>query len=564
MKKLTTLLAASFCAVAFAQPQLAIDSMEINTLKANIYSDGGIWSLKTFDDSTHKTLLFTDGFWIGGYDGTTLHQSAQTYRQAGYDFVPGPISNDPSAITKYDKVYRVNLQTLTDFKNGTTQGIPQEIAEWPAHGDPNMGEAYYLAPFVDVNNDGNYNPADGDYPKIKGDEAIYTIFNDDNARTGVYTRENANPLGVEIHCLTYAYRTGGIEDSVLYREYRVINRSNTIYTNAYLSIWADFDLGNARDDLAGTHIPANSIYCYNADGDDEGPNGFGSNLASCGIRMLQGPPADYFDGIDNDKDGCVDGVRDANGNCISENPATGVREQILLSGSMYFNNNFAPQGNPNTPLDFYNYMNSLWKDGNNLIIETPSGFGSVQNGDGYVSSNTGTASKYIYPGNSYDTIGAYEPSTPTNWFESPNNSNDKRILANAGPFTLEAGEEFKIVTAYVWSRKPGHANSLPAIVNKLSYLDTVYNNPPARTVGLNAYQTTQHYLVSYDAASGTWLITNNDKSTLSFEVYSTTGQLMTRFKVDSDTKLEILTDGFAKGVYLLVETKTGQTQKITR
>lgn len=564
MKKLATLLTASAATLAFAQPQLAIDSMEINTLKASIYSDGGIWSLETFDDSIHKTLLFADGFWIGGMDGTTLHQSAQTYRQSGYDFVPGPISNDPSAISKHDKVYRINLQTLSDFKNGITQGIPSEIANWPAHGDTNMGEAYYLAPFVDVNNDGKYDPADGDYPKIKGDEAIYTIFNDDNTRTGAYTRENPNPLGVEIHCMTYGYKTGGIEDSILYREYRVINRSGTSYTDAYLSLWADFDLGNSWDDLIGTEISANSVYCYNADADDEGPYGFGTNLASCGIRMLQGPPAPYFDGIDNDKDGCIDGVRNASGTCIPENPSTGVREKILLSGSMYYNNSSSPQGNPNTPLDFYNYMNSLWKNGNNLIIESPSGFGSVQNGDGYVTSNLGTATRYMYPGNSYDSLGAYEPSVPLDWFESPSNQQDKRTLANAGPFTIDAGQEFTIATAYVWARKPGHTNSIPEIVNKLSYLDTNYNNQPARTVGLNAYKANINYQLSFNTASAEWAIANREDKNLGFEIYTTTGQLMKSFKVESHSKVTIPTQGFPKGVYLLVETKTGEAHKITR
>lgn len=564
MKKLATLLVASISTFVSAQPQLSIDSMEINTLKARIYSDGGIWSLETFDDSTHKTLLFTDGIWIGGYDGTTLHQSAQTYRQSGYDFIPGPISNDPSALSKYNKVYRVNLQTLTDFKNGVTQGIPQEIADWPAHGDTTMGEAYYLAPFVDVNNDGKFKPTDGDYPKIKGDEAIYTIFNDDNRRNSAYTRENANPLGVEIHCLTYAYKTGGVEDSILYRGYRVINRSNTTYTDAYLGIWADFDLGNARDDVAGTQVSANSIYCYNADSDDEGPNGFGSNLASCGIRILQGPPADYFDGIDNDKDGCIDGVRDANGNCIAENPATGLREQILLSGSMYYNNDFSPQGNPDTPMDFYNFMQSKWKNGNNLIIENPSGFGSAQNGDGYVANNMGAATRYFYPGNSYDTVGAYNPSSPTNWFESLSNSADKRTLANAGPFTLDAGQELKIVTAYIWTRQPGHANSIPAIVGKLSNLDGNYNNQPARTVGLNAYKAEQNYQLSYNPASAEWAITNGEGEKLSFALYSTTGQLVKQFQVDGNSRTIIPMAGFAKGVYLLVETKYGETHKITR
>lgn len=557
MKKLTTLTLVALGATSFAQ--LAVDSIEINTLKAHVYADGGIEEMQTFADSSYKNLLYADGLWLAGWDTNTntLHQSSQTYRQSVLEFTPGPVSNDPNASTKYNKVHRVNLQTLSDFKNGLTQGIPQEIADWPAHGDTNMGEAYYLAPFVDVNNDGHYVPADGDYPKIKGDEAIYTIFNDVNGRT------TGKGLGVEVHSIIYGYKTGGIEDSILFREYKIVNRSNKDYTDAYLSIFADFDLGNPTDDLAGTEISANSIYCYNADADDEGPWGFGQNLASCGMRMLQGPTATLFDGVDNDKDGCVDAVRNVSGNCIAES-LNGVREQILLSGSMYFNNTSGVQGNPGTPLDYYNYMKSLWKNGNNLIIETPSGFGSIQNGDGFVSSNTGTPTMYYYPGDSYDTIGAYEPSMPVSWFEAPNNQNDKRTLANAGPFSINAGQEFKITTAYVWARKPGHANSLPTIVNRLSNLDVAYNNQPVRSVGLNAYKVNTKYQLNFNQVSGMWAISNFENQELNFTLYTTTGQLMREFSVDSDSKLTVPTEGFAKGIYLLIESQSGETHKITK
>ncbi|WP_417611114.1 hypothetical protein [Owenweeksia hongkongensis] len=567
MKKLATLL--SICGIVFSTTsysQLAVDSIEINTLKARVYSDGGIEEMQTFDDTIYKPLLYADGLWLAGYETTNnvLHQSSQTYRQAGLDFVPGPVSNDPSPTTRWNKVYRVNLQTLTDFKNGNTQGIPQEIINWPAHGDTNMGEAYYLAPFVDVNSDGHYVPSDGDYPKIKGDEAIYTIFNDGNGRT--------NPvgigLGVEVHAMIYGYSTGGIEDSILFREYKIINRSNKDYTNTYLSVWADFDLGNSLDDLAGTEISANSIYTYNSDSVDEGPLGFGHNLVTCGLRMLQGPPAPLLDGIDNDKDGCVDGVKDANGNCITES-LNGVREQILLSGSMYYNNanffnNGDIQGNPNTSMHHYNFMRSKWKNGSNLVLENPSGFGSALNGDGFMPINMWPAFMYFYPGGSFDTTGAYEPSAPTDWFESPQNQHDKRTLANAGPFTFSEGQEFTVATAYIWSRDSNQLASFNGIIKRLQGLNNNYSNQPTRTVGINAYKTNSHYQLSFDANSAEWAITNDEDRNLSFALYTTTGQLMTSFNVDAGSKLSIPTEGFAKGVYLLVETKSGETHKITK
>lgn len=558
MRKITCcLLALPLFSVVHAQT-LAFDSLEVNTLKAHIYSDGGIWEMQTYDDSTYKNLLFADGIWIGGMDGTTLHQSAQTYRQNGLDFKPGPVSNDPNAFNKYNKIYKVNLQTLTDFKNGVTAGIPQEIADWPAHGDTTMGEAFYLAPFVDINQDGIYDPADGDYPQIKGDAAVYTIFNDAAGNT------SGTEMGLEIHCMMYGYKTGGIEDSILYKEYRIINRSITTYTDAFVSFFVDFDLGNHTDDLMGTNISANSIFCYNGDSDDEGPRGFGTNLATTGIRILKGPLADYFDGIDNDKDGCVDAVRDANGNCIAEDPATGIREQILLSGSMIYGNSPNAQGNPALPLEYYNYSRSLWKDGNNLIIETPSGFGNTGNGDGYVAGNTGTQTMYVYPGNSIDTTGAYPPFSAVNWFESPANQADKRSLANAGPFTLSAGQEFTTAIGMIWSRRPGLQEGYDDINGKLSMLDSLYASQPQRTVSLPNYQPKSNYQLAYRPHEGEWVILNNEKGPLEFKLYNTKGQLLQTFRVSAGAAKTIHMTSLANGMYLLVHGTSGASHKILK
>ncbi len=560
MKKFTqAALAALFIAppALFAQT-LAVDSIEINTLKAKVYSDGGIWEMETWDDSTYKPLLFADGIWIGGLDGLNLNLSSQLYRQDSLEFKPGPISNDPNVFTKYNQVYKVNLQTLTDFKNKVTVGIPSQIANWPAHGDTTQGEAYYLAPFVDVNQDGHYVPADGDYPKIKGDEAIYTIFNDIN------DRYYFGGMGVEVHCMLYGYKTGGIEDSILFKEFRVINRSSTSYVNSYFSIFADFDLGNARDDIMGTNISANSIFTYNGDSDDEGPSGFGTKLATCGIRMIKGPPADYFNGFDDDKDGCLDAVRDANGNCIPENQVTGIREQILLSGSMYYNNFSGAQGNPNVPTDYYSYMKSDWPGGRELIIENPSGLLNVLNGDGFVQNNVGIQTTFAYPGNSFDTSGSYSPVSPVNWFASPSNLADQRMLANAGPFTIGAGQEFDVTYAFIWSRKQDTAHGYNVINNKLAYLDTLYRNQPSRYVSISKYHQQENYRVAYNQRDNSWWILNEGKDKLDFKLYNTSSQFLSTFSVQANSSQLINLDKLSSGVYITVNEKSGTSHKLIK
>ena len=243
-------------------------------------------------------------------------------------------------------------------------------------------------------------------------------------------------------------------------------------TNTYFSTWFDPDLGNYTDDIIGCDIARGLGYCYNSDTEDEGALGYGLNPPAVGFDFFQGPFADYYDGLDNDRDGCVDGVQDPEtGVCIAEDPSTGVNERIIMSQFMYYNNTSSNiSGNPDNATHFYNYMRALWKNGSELIIETPSGPGNLGNGDGFVASGNGTPTRFAYPGMSYDTTGAYPPYSPVDWWESPANKEDKRGLHSAGPFSLAPGALNFVTTGVVWERDLIN-NDLFASVEKVIIAD---------------------------------------------------------------------------------------------
>lgn len=257
-----------------------------------------------------------------------------------------------------------------------------------------------------------------------------------------------------------------------FNNYRIINRSTFRLTNTYFSTWFDPDLGNYTDDIIGCDIARGLGYCYNSDTEDEGALGYGLNPPAVGFDFFQGPFADYYDGLDNDRDGCVDGVQDPEtGVCIAEDPSTGVNERIIMSQFMYYNNTSSNiSGNPDNATHFYNYMRALWKNGSELIIETPSGPGNLGNGDGFVASGNGTPTRFAYPGMSYDTTGAYPPYSPVDWWESPANKEDKRGLHSAGPFSLAPGALNFVTTGVVWERDLIN-NDLFASVEKVIIAD---------------------------------------------------------------------------------------------
>lgn len=475
------------------QPAQAKSDLNINNVRATILGGGDMWwdlNVARYEvpKGQNKHSMFAGALWLGGVDeGNQLKLAAMTYRQGGNDYWPGPLSTDGLATVtsdvceRYDRhwiIYREQVQihkAWLECKNdpdcdvaaefpGYEGQIPDIILNWPAHGVD--GELpYKLAPFVDMDGDEIYDPFT-DYPAydldrefdcrqkevdlLYGDQTIWWVYND---RGNIHSETQADALGFEIRAQAFAFTTNDEVNDMTFNNYRIINRSTFRLTDTYFTTWFDPDLGNPNDDIIGSDIPRGLGYCYNSDNNDEGPLGYGLNPPAVGFDFFQGPFADYFDGRDNDRDGCIDGIRDENGNCVSEDPSVGRNERIIMSGFMYYNNTAnEASGNPNTAAEFYNYMRSRWKNGNPLVVETPDGPGGAGNGDGYTANGTGLATLYAYPGNTYDTTGVTAPTSDQNWFESPDNKEDKRGLHNAGPFSLAPGALNFITTGVVWAR----------------------------------------------------------------------------------------------------------------
>lgn len=491
VKKSAMKVLAEGCAAATSSADL-----NINNVRARILGSGDMWW--DLDDAKYEVpkdggvhSMFAGALWLGGYDeANQLKLAAMTYRQTGVDYWPGPLDDNASTTSetceRYNRhwvIYREDVdvhaswiackldpecnQNIEDRFPGYV--TPASIEEWPGNGIDYAEFPNMLAPYFEPDSGGDgvpgfYDP-DWDYPAydvngnqdcqaketdlLYGDQTIWWVYND---KGNVHTETQAGALGFEIRAQAFAFTSNDEVNNMTFNNYRIYNRSTFRLTDTYFGTWFDPDLGNPRDDIIGSDIARGLGYCYNADLDDEGPIGYGKNPPAVGFDFFQGPFADYFDGVDNDRDGCVDGIRDSLGICQNEDPVAGINERIIMSGFMYYNNISGNMGNPDVALDFYNYLNSRWKNGNNLIIETPSGKGQVGNGDGFVPSNLGTATRFAYPGLSYDTTGAYEPSTPVDWWESPNNQQDKRGLHCAGPFSLEPGALNFITTGVVWAR----------------------------------------------------------------------------------------------------------------
>ena len=79
----------------------------------------------------------------------------------------------------------------------------------------------------------------------------------------------SNPIGLEIQATTFGYNNELLKD-VVFKKFKIINKSTDAVTDMYLTYWTDDDLGFAGDDYVGCDTLLNLGYTYNGDNNDEG------------------------------------------------------------------------------------------------------------------------------------------------------------------------------------------------------------------------------------------------------------------------------------------------------
>jgi hypothetical protein len=447
-------------------PNWKFDTINCNQIESPIYPYSlQFWDFFKDDDYLNSSYFYPKGeqtstifsycLWLGGRNANTdsLHLAAERYRQIGTDFWPGPLSVDGYASTdsinagKWMRTWKVSSDDiqyhLRNFNNPDYK-IPEAIRSWPAHGDPDLNQAEFLAPFVDVDLDREYHPEKGDYPLIKGDQAIFFIFNDQIT----HTESEGKPIGVEIHCMVWAtnlQREKSALNSTIFLSYKIFNRSMRTFNDFYFGPWTDLDLGCAFDDYIGCNVEDGYYYVYNGreiDGAGE-PESYGENPPSQAICILGGPFMDYdqFDNPDGECDESINGVGFGDG--IIDN------ERLGMSYFLYHRNSgpwFVTD--PDIAREYYQFLSGKWKD------DMPMAFGGnahyLNGGDSLF------PTRFMWPGNSdpchWGTNGL-EPSWDSIWTEETtgNQPSDRRGLGSTGPFTFEAGSveylDIALVTA---------------------------------------------------------------------------------------------------------------------
>ncbi|MCJ8291737.1 MAG: T9SS type A sorting domain-containing protein [Crocinitomicaceae bacterium] len=421
MKTIFTIITVLATVFSFGQ---VLETLDKNNVSLAASADGHLFNALAsagyeVPKGSGKHLIFSQSLWFGAKDPSgQLRIAAQRYAGDSTDFFPGPYSSngsydDPGYINEYIpalwKVSKADIDAhINEYaSSGSVSNPHPTILNWPGNGYQALGVSPDQAPFVDLNSDGVYDPYVGDYPAIKGCEALYIIMNDTKSAAG---GTGTASLGIEIHILMYQYASLDFLNDITFMDIRVINRGGTDLVDFVTASYTDADLGGFNDDYMGCDPMRNVVFTYNGDlyDEDNGSLGYGEGPPAVGVMYL------------ND----------------------------TMSHAGYFTSTAAgPQSDPTTAAQYWNYMNGRWRFGDTWF------FG----GTGFLGSSgvTSIPTNHMFTGG-YDPLnlstGTVDPGFE--WDETTNNNppGDRRMFFTADQGKLLAGEELQIHQAIIYGR----------------------------------------------------------------------------------------------------------------
>jgi hypothetical protein len=529
-----------------------LERSDINAFNSN-HQVLGKWNLGqyTYDAGTTvpacstREMVFSSSFWIGAKNenGQVRFSGDLSYDQIT-DWQAGPLEEGSaqtttSLISNFSRAWKLDRFMISEFIYAYSTGqvssgvysIPEDILSYP--GNPIIGCGQYFAPYADSNQDGFYNPFDGDYPEISGDQQILSVMNDQ----GQHLNSLESGLGVEVWHYQSSSKcddatinidnpNNAVNNSIHHR-FKIINKSTINYDSVFVGVSTITQsyspggyMGTIVDKNTQFHVSSAAIESYYMDGSP-----------TYGVTVLDGPLAYLNDGFDNDNDGEID----------EENEHCGLTNSMEYRSIMH--------GDINGPGRRYPLMKSQWLGG----IQLTSG------GSGF---NTGSPTNHIYTGEPYSSNGWSE------WSEN-NSAGNRTGIASAGPFILDGLQSVDFSVLELFYYKPGETNGVSSSWLKFNeYLDvsrTNYtNNVDASCweviLSTDDKQAFDNKLEVYPNPSSDyvflkWNDTPNKNSNL--KIYCIDGRFIQSFSVSDSQSVDI--SNLDAGIYIIVAENNGIT-----
>lgn len=438
------------------------------------------------------------GIYALNYMVSSKRQGDTAFRINQYNFFSqqlniGPVSNyNGNGGNWIVNITKQEIQNHISSFNQPNYVVPENIANWKGNGAISVGMASQLAGYEDINSNGTYEPSLGDYPKIKGDEAVFWI-------------NHKNKL--EYHYMVYGFDapSDSALNQTLFVDFKIFNRDVVAYDSIKVGVISDFDVGNFSDDYIGCDSLENVFFAYNGDVFDEAVNGnagFGSNIPFVGVKFL----SDSMDGF------------------------------------LYFNSVGGNNGIPGIDQEWHYYLNSRWLNGN------PVTYG----GDGF-STSSNIPTKYMFTGVgsgwSEDTPGFGMSANP------PGDRRGLGHIPYFSLQPGES-KTVSIAVGYGLKQNVGRLGSLTTLIKVLDSAGVYFDDNLVTSLKKYDSQKSSVELLMYPnpAANGKvyFQVSQNETNRISevVEIYSISGRLIKQFKVNRETTV-LNVDDLKTGVYIV-------------
>lgn len=472
-----------------------------------------------------KSTIFSGSIWVGAEDiNGSFYVSGTTYTGSAMSSAmhSGPIAYQPSyqTLSYHDQysesIWKISRQEIDDhIQNYSQPGYvaPQSILDWPGNGDVSLGVAHDLAPYIDVNNDGMYTPMLGDYPEVRGDEAVYVIVNDKSYNP------DSDALGIEVHLMFYQYNSGNYLNNATFLHAQVFNRSTIDYHNFKEALYLDFDIGNYGDDYIGCDSTNHVAFAYNGDDLDEDNGG--------NIGYGVDPPCQGVVSLSHDLD--------AFGYYSSSIPPPYIDYQ---------------QGDTTMWL----FMNAMWQDSTHWTY----------GGYGYNATGATYPTNYIFNGNPY---------TNTGWFEenalngNPTAPGDRRGVFTISEDQFPSGAAICSDFAFIYDKSGTRLHNVQNVINIAASLRQLYSyevDYPCNTANFNAIneQEEDHFELFPNPSKGVVSIVFDNSDQKTIKILSVSGEVVDSFII-KDQKVTFDLSSRPGIYFVLVDSKKGrQVEKL--
>ncbi len=346
------------------------------------------------------------------------------------------VINDAASVAQISasSVSDAAQQQLIDDYQRDWENWPVELGA--PYYDVNQNGVYDFGYEEDLDGNGEIGLGEREEPGIAGaDQVIWFVVNDlDEGRTT--NLAGAQPIGLEMQATIWAYnQPGSTLGQLIFKQYRLINKSGFRIDSMFVAQWSDPDVGVAVDDLVGCDIERSLGFAYTGSLTDSDFDDFNLPPAAGGYDFFQGPLVEGRAGQDLNNNGIDDASDYGLFNLKQVGPG---KINLPLTSFGYFAAGSTIDdpdwGEYDGTLQIYNLLNGFTTTADTA---NPSpfvaGFGE----------DAGQATKFPVSGDPVGQTGDIDA------FGSNLAAGDRRMSLSSGPFTMLPGDTQEVVVAVV-------------------------------------------------------------------------------------------------------------------